>query len=1157
MVEFQSFNYSNGTENRLKMTTPVSTVGFADVTVDFAWLTDPGYLGVLDGVSLQYSTNGIDWTTVSTVNRFAATQAWTTQTVSLGSGAGGQATLYIAFDFISGFGNNCHLDLLHIKANQILTIGSGTVSCNYPYTTYWRAGRTQLLYTAAQLTAAGATPGTITSLGFDVYSYSSQTMQSFNIKMMNTSLVTLSGWVTGLQNCYTGTYSVPGTGWQMITLQTPFYWDGTNVILEICYGDNASYTSYSYVNGTTAPDGQIKSYCLDNYTGCNYVGPSAIGNTGLPNLRFILQPAFGTLTGTATSCYNGFPLAGVGVTCGSSFTTTSADGSYTLGFVPVGTYTVSYTLTGYQPGSNSGTVISNGGTTTKNICLNPTPAYLVGLVTSATTGNPIIGAKITVGTASAYSTGPSGVYSVNIYPVGAFSASCNKAGFEGSTAGPLTFTQGNLVTQNFALLENVNPPNGVTATMNAGQTAVNLTWNIPNGNYESLYDDGIQEAFQIWTFAGSYNAVRFTPVGYPCTLNGGMINIGTQANYPVGSNPLVPFQFLIYDASGGGGTPGVQIAGPFDFTPTAFGWNTFTLSIPVTIASGSFYIVQKQGGDNPNAAGIAIDATSNQLRSYMQNVPSPTWITASGNFLMRALIYGPGGPAPLMMLKPEGDPETLPDPEGNTDNANVVTGYQVWRLLQGQEGTQAAWTSVGTPAATSLVDNAWPALPCNPYRWAVKTQYTGNRWSNVAFSNVIGKCWTSTMTVNAGLSCPGASPAYTKVRLQNTVYVDTVYESTLDNSGSCIFPMVWKGTYSLTVSKFGYTTNTQSLTIMSNTTINVTLLDSKAPPSGLLVNNQNLVATWSPPNLDVPLFTENWLSGSFAANNWTTSGGTNWQVSGATGNPLPCVTFSYLPVVTSYNQYLTSKTITGQHSPVMTLKYDLALINWATLNTNHLSVEIWNGASWDVLKSYSNTGSITWTSESVDISAYTHNTFQFRFHAYGSNSDDINSWFLDNISVVASGVRPDPCLQGYGFYVNSGLVGLLSDTTFAIPPVIGAYGQTLLCCVTAQYGSGASTQVCSTITSHFLCQPTGLNITDAINLFGMRLNDAQSGVHGFVGVFVAPITSECRVEHIAKPMQQNRLFGLTQNSVVNPFVVGRRLSHSGQGTASHDDELAA
>jgi len=119
MVEFASFNYGTGTENRLKMTAPISTVGYDTITVDLRWLTDPDYAGVLDRVNVQWSTNGSSWTTAATFYRYAATQAWTLQAVSLPAGAANQPTLYIAFDFISAFGNNCHLDLVHIKGMPI------------------------------------------------------------------------------------------------------------------------------------------------------------------------------------------------------------------------------------------------------------------------------------------------------------------------------------------------------------------------------------------------------------------------------------------------------------------------------------------------------------------------------------------------------------------------------------------------------------------------------------------------------------------------------------------------------------------------------------------------------------------------------------------------------------------------------------------------------------------------------------------------------------------------------------------------------------------------------------------------------------------------------------------------------------------------------
>ena len=125
----------------------------------------------------------------------------------------------------------------------------------------------------------------------------------------------------------------------------------------------------------------------------------------------------------------------------------------------------------------------------------------------------------------------------------------------------------------------------------------------------------------------------------------------------------------------------------------------------------------------------------------------------------------------------EHTPETVTGYEGQgqviwltneNDNTDMITGYQVWRLLQGQEGTPASWVSIGTPTTPSIVDNSWPTLPCNPYKWAVATQYTGNRWSTAAFSNALGKCWTAAVTVNVDLTCDSNTTDYTIVKLQNT-----------------------------------------------------------------------------------------------------------------------------------------------------------------------------------------------------------------------------------------------------------------------------------------------------------------------------------------------------------------------------------------------------
>ena len=304
------------------------------------------------------------------------------------------------------------------------------------------------------------------------------------------------------------------------------------------------------------------------------------------------------------------------------------------------------------------------------------------------------------------------------------------------------------VTQNFALYENTNPPVNVVATLNTAATAVDLTWGLPMGNYMQLYDDGIAENFTVWAVAGNQNAVKFTPVGYPATVYGGSVNIGTIDDYPAGSNPLVPFEVAVYDASGTGGTPGVALD-TTTVTPAGFGWVYFNLASPITVTSGSFYLVMIQGGNAPDAAGIAVDETAPQLRSYARFVTgSGPWVPASGNFMLRALINGSGGPLLLdatgntitggpipaaiyqhelaTVTGNEGQGQVIPVPG---DNGESITGYQVWRLKQGEEATPGVWTSIGTPAGTSMTDNGWPSLACGPYRWGVAAQYTGNRWS--------------------------------------------------------------------------------------------------------------------------------------------------------------------------------------------------------------------------------------------------------------------------------------------------------------------------------------------------------------------------------------------------------------------------------------------
>ncbi len=167
-------------------------------------------------------------------------------------------------------------------------VGTGTASSNYPFTTYWMDGRTQMLFTSTELNAVGMTAGTsIMKLGFNVISVGGPAMSGFNVRYQLTTQTSLTGWVTsGWTTGYSGTYTVAGTGWQYIDMASPYFvYNGTsNLLIEVCY-DNSAYTSYSPVNATSA-SGKTWGYYTDNVSGCTMTSGSA--QTNRPNVCFVL-----------------------------------------------------------------------------------------------------------------------------------------------------------------------------------------------------------------------------------------------------------------------------------------------------------------------------------------------------------------------------------------------------------------------------------------------------------------------------------------------------------------------------------------------------------------------------------------------------------------------------------------------------------------------------------------------------------------------------------------------------------------------------------------------------------------------------------------------------------------------------------------------------
>lgn len=144
---------------------------------------------------------------------------------------------------------------------QYVQLGSGNTSnaineCS-PVNIWYRRNTSQFVYTAAELTAAGAPAGggNISQMGFIITGLPIYDLPSFQIRFKHTTASNVSsdlgttGWVT-VRN--PATYAPAIGGYDMYVLDVPFNWDGvSNLGVEVCFGQ---------VSPTYDLSGQLKVY---------------------------------------------------------------------------------------------------------------------------------------------------------------------------------------------------------------------------------------------------------------------------------------------------------------------------------------------------------------------------------------------------------------------------------------------------------------------------------------------------------------------------------------------------------------------------------------------------------------------------------------------------------------------------------------------------------------------------------------------------------------------------------------------------------------------------------------------------------------------------------------------------------------------------------
>ncbi|MCH8329859.1 MAG: T9SS type A sorting domain-containing protein [Bacteroidetes bacterium] len=124
-------------------------------------------------------------------------------------------------------------------------IGSGATTVDEPFDALYPDSKTQYLWRATELTAAGLGNGDITGLRFDIQATGS-VLNRLTIKMKQTSedtLVSSNFSTSGWTEVYSMATTFTSTGWQDIQFTTAFNWDSTlNLMVEICYDNSVAGT---------------------------------------------------------------------------------------------------------------------------------------------------------------------------------------------------------------------------------------------------------------------------------------------------------------------------------------------------------------------------------------------------------------------------------------------------------------------------------------------------------------------------------------------------------------------------------------------------------------------------------------------------------------------------------------------------------------------------------------------------------------------------------------------------------------------------------------------------------------------------------------------------------------------------------------------------
>jgi hypothetical protein len=743
------------------------------------------------------------------------------------------------------------------------TVGDGSQDARTPIDMYYRNSIHQYMIYPAEI---GNFLGQITGLA--LYNNFTQDLMNMPINVWigtTTDADCSAGWIP-IQNhtqVFNGTLNFP-TGENTITIPfiSPYlYLNGQNIVLTFQRPmDTQYYNSSNYFKAQTIGTNRARKISSDSTTYDPY-NPSAAGTlTGqFPKTTlFGIPGGVGHLNGTVTGS-GAVPLEGVAVqfATGGYSATTNAQGQYQIMNILPDTYTVNFSVYGYQNASQTIT-IEEDETETLNVTMTPLPMVNVtGTVIASDTQAGISGASIHLEGYADYNanTTANGTFTIpSVYANNSYSWMILAPGYTAAN-GTINVGAANYSMGTITLNEIAYAPHSLVATANTAGTAVDLTWQAPDPNAveitESFESDNFPptEWTQVVTNTGGPNSsgiyntwCRFGTVtisGQTAAPTDGSYQSGLYWDYGHQDEWLITpsfncppagylnFDSYVYLGSVNADHYYIQISQDNGITWTPIwdasaqtgGWNYYASPINVDLSaySGQQVKLAFNATDGPNDDGLwyvwFIDNIyiGNAMTEYAAPAQTIRFseqdlaYKSAGNSGFTSIPIAARAASRVVENGGSRSETSLPFPGQNRSTAQpgrALTGYKVWRLAQGQESNESAWNLLTPEVITDLTlsDPAWQILPNGSYRWAVKGVYTNNVLSVPSFSNTLVKIQETGMI--AGV-----------VRRVNTVPIQgatiTAGNMTATSNSVGAYTLVLPiGTYDVTCSATGFQSQT-------------------------------------------------------------------------------------------------------------------------------------------------------------------------------------------------------------------------------------------------------------------------------------------------------------------------------------------------------------